>query len=83
MKAEEGEGLEDYWKFIKPSLRPLEREIQQLSPDVVRVMDGQQWYTFLLEKYFVWKYTAPNRYASTTGIIAHLARRSPPGANRQ
>lgn len=60
------QGLDDYWKFIKPSLLPLEREIQQLNLDAVRAMDAQQWYTFLLEKYFRWKYTAPNRYASTT-----------------
>lgn len=60
------QGLDDYWKFIKPSLLALEREIQQLNLDVVRAMDAQQWYTFLLEKYFRWKYTAQNRYASTT-----------------
>ena len=63
------QGLKDYWKYIKPSLVPLEREIQQLNPESVRVMDAEQWYTFLLEKYFRWKYTAPNRYASTTKAL--------------
>lgn len=60
------QGLNDYWKLIKPSLLAIEREMQQLDPESVRVMDAQEWYTFLLEKYFRWKYTAPNRYASTT-----------------
>jgi hypothetical protein len=60
------QGLRDYWTYIKPSLLALEREIQQLNPESVRAMDAQQWYAFLLEKYFRWKYTAPNRYASTT-----------------
>jgi hypothetical protein len=27
------------------------------------------WYDFLLEKYFRWKYTARNRYATTTAVL--------------
>ncbi|MBI2865366.1 MAG: hypothetical protein HYX94_12500 [Chloroflexi bacterium] len=34
-------------------------------------MDAQGWFEFLLHKYFKWKYTAPNRYATTT---MHLKR---------
>lgn len=60
------QGLRDYWGYVKPSLLALEREFQQLNPESIRVMDEQQWFTFLLEKYFRWKFTAPNRYASTT-----------------
>jgi hypothetical protein len=60
------QGLKDYWGYIKPSLISLEREIHQLNPESVRIMGPYQWYEFLLEKYFRWKYTAPNRYASTT-----------------
>ncbi|MDA3788302.1 MAG: hypothetical protein PF503_07380 [Desulfobacula sp.] len=29
-------------------------------------MNSKQWYEFLLTKYFFWKYTAPNRYKTTT-----------------
>jgi hypothetical protein len=29
-------------------------------------MDSPGWYQFLHDEYFVWKYTARNRYASTT-----------------
>jgi hypothetical protein len=67
------QGLQDHWKFIKPSLLALERESQQLNPEAVRAMDAQQWYTFLLEKYFRWKYTAPNRYASTTKSLKQFS----------
>lgn len=44
----------------------LEKEMDQLDAQTVRRMDPQAWYTLLLEKYFRWRSTAPNRYASTT-----------------
>jgi hypothetical protein len=33
---------------------------------MLRDLDEQGWYDFLRDKYFRWKYTAPNRYATTT-----------------
>lgn len=62
-------GLGDYWTYVKPNLLSIEREIQHLDREVVRLTNAQQWYTFLLEKYFRWKYTAPNRYATTTNSL--------------
>jgi hypothetical protein len=62
-----------YWTFVKPSNFALEKEMDQLDAESVRRMDPQAWYTFLLEKYFRWKYTAPNRYASTTAILRRYA----------
>jgi hypothetical protein len=29
-------------------------------------LNAQQWYEFLRDEYFRWKYTAPNRYSTTT-----------------
>ena len=55
-----------YWTFVKPSNLALEKEMDQLDTNQVKAMDREAWYRFLLEKYFRWKYTAPNRYASTT-----------------
>jgi hypothetical protein len=55
-----------YWAFLKPSNLALEREIDGLDVSSVKLMNPEQWYRFLLEKYFRWKFTAPNRYASTT-----------------
>ena len=65
--------LERYWKFVKPTHCAIEREMEALRPDDVRHLDADQWYEWLRHKYYVWKYTAPNRYATTT---AHLDRQA-------
>jgi len=65
--------LDRYWTFVKPANLALEREMGQLDAESVRKMDPDGWYKFLLEKYFRWKYTAPNRYASTTRILRTYA----------
>jgi hypothetical protein len=36
-------------------------------------MNPQAWFAFLLDKYFRWKYTTANRYASTTKILRTYA----------
>jgi hypothetical protein len=65
--------LDRYWSFVKPANLALEREMDQLDAETVRKMDPGGWYKFLLEKYFRWKYTAPNRYVSTTKILRTYA----------
>lgn len=65
--------LDRYWNFVKSANLALEREMDQLDAEAVRKMDPDSWYRFLLEKYFRWKYTAPNRYASTTKILRTYA----------
>ena len=65
--------LDRYWKYIKPTHFEVECEMDTLRPDNVRYLDADQWYDWLLNKYFFWKYTAPNRYATTTG---HLKRQA-------
>ncbi len=65
--------LDRYWKYIKATHLELEREMDTLRPDDVRYLDADQWYDWLLKKYFVWKYTAPNRYATTTRDLKHQA----------
>ena len=61
--------LDRYWNYIKPTHYAIEREMDSLRPDDVRNLDAEQWYDWLLNKYFVWKYTAPNRYATTTSSL--------------
>ena len=63
--------LKRYWSYVKPSNLELEREMDCLNISTITCMDETQWYEFLLHKYFKWKYTAPNRYGSTT---KHLRR---------
>lgn len=58
--------LARYWDFVLPRNLDLERQMESLDPERVRGLDAEAWYDFLLNEYFRWKYSAPNRYGSTT-----------------
>jgi hypothetical protein len=58
--------LKRYWSYVKPANLELEKEMDCLQVSSISGMNETQWYEFLLHKYFKWKYTAPNRYGSTT-----------------
>ena len=58
--------LKRYWSYVKPTNLELEKEMDCLQISSIAEMNQTQWYEFLLYKYFKWKYTAPNRYGSTT-----------------
>lgn len=57
--------IDDYWGAVKPENLRLEKEIENLDPERVRSMSAREFYVFLHDAYFVWKYTAPNRLATT------------------
>jgi hypothetical protein len=61
--------LDIYWRYVKPTHMAVEKEFDTLNSDTVKQMNAEQWYEFLLKKYFFWKYTAPNRYATTTSQL--------------
>jgi hypothetical protein len=63
------EALAHYWDLVQPRNLELERRMESLDAEDVRHLDAEGWYDWLLNVYFRWKYTAPNRYATTT---AHL-----------
>ena len=65
--------LDRYWDDVKPTHCAIEREMDALRPNDVRHLDADQWYDWLLHKYFFWKYTAPNRYATTTKYLKRQA----------
>ncbi|MBA7530699.1 hypothetical protein ES705_22909 [subsurface metagenome] len=58
--------LNHYWGLIKSSNFDLTKELEQIKLSTIKELSPKEWYDFLLDKYFVWKYTAANRYASTT-----------------
>lgn len=58
--------LENYWSFVRPGNIKLEKELNELRLDKINNLDPIGWYDFLHDEYFRWKYTAANRYASTT-----------------
>jgi hypothetical protein len=60
------EALARYWDFVQPRNVELERRLEALDVARIRQLDERGWYDFLLNEYFRWKYTAPNRYGSTT-----------------
>ena len=54
-----------YWAFVKPENEKLEKDLDNLDVVRLRAMDSEGWYRFLYDEYFVWKYTAANRLATT------------------
>ncbi len=58
--------LDRYWTFVKSSHLVIEKEFDSFDINVVHDFNKQEWYEFLKNKYFYWKFTAPNRYATTT-----------------
>ena len=58
--------LAKYWSLVKPKNLALERSLDTLDLARLRSFNESEWLQFLLEEYFLWKYTAPNRYATTT-----------------
>ena len=67
------EAVEGYWRLVKPTHMELERDLDQLHPERLQKMNAQEWFDFLHDEYFRWKYTAANRLATTT---QHLKRQS-------
>jgi hypothetical protein len=61
--------LDEYWRYVKPSHLAVKKEFNPLNTDAVKLMNPEEWYEFLLHEYFYWKYTAPNRYATTTAQL--------------
>mgnify|MGYP003302416099 CR=1 FL=1 len=57
--------LDNYYNLVKPKNLKLEEELDNLDPNIIENMTTQQFYDFLHDKYFVWKYTAANRLATT------------------
>jgi hypothetical protein len=60
------EALAEYWTPVKTVNVQLERALERLEVADVKNLSPSDWYSFLLTKYFPWKYTAPNRLATTT-----------------
>ena len=61
--------LEKYWIFVKPTHLEIEKEFDSINIKEIERMNADQWYEFLRTKYFFWKFTARNRYVSTTNQL--------------
>jgi hypothetical protein len=72
--------LKRYWELIRCENILLEQDMERLDRERIRRMSPDEWFVFLRDKYFRWKYTAPNRYATTTSV---LNRKGETDAGRQ
>ncbi|GEM_PF-1893368 len=67
--------LSSYYSRVKDENYNIEIELEEKlcvvrkPNDLDKLELGNSWYDFLLNKYFKWKYTAPNRYATTTAAF--------------
>lgn len=67
------QALGRYWQFVRPANLDLEHRMESLDLERIRQLNAQGWYDFLLDEYFPWKYTAPNRYATTVRCLRSYA----------
>jgi hypothetical protein len=58
--------LRTYWLFIKAKNAELERELESGVLKFIESLDAEGWYDFLINKYFHWKFTAANRYTTSS-----------------
>jgi hypothetical protein len=57
--------LDRYMALIRPKNPEVEWQMELLEPESVQSLGEIAWYDFLHDSYFVWKYTASNRLATT------------------
>jgi len=57
--------LDKYWQYIMDNNIALEEKMEHLDPSHIEAMSVEEFYDFLHNEYYVWKYTAKNRLATT------------------
>lgn len=63
------DALNCYWSYIKPENLELEKGMNVLDSEEIERLSSREWYDFLKDKYFRWKYTASNRLTTTTNQL--------------
>ena len=61
--------LEKYFDLVKSSNVEIEKELDNLDSETVKNMTVDEFYNFLHDKYFVWKYTQANRLRTTRNSL--------------
>ena len=61
--------LDKYGIYVKPENKDIEHELNNINSDSVKIMNKNEWYEFLLNKYFKWKFTVPDIYIHTTKYL--------------
>ena len=54
-----------YWNLLSAESVPIERKFENLDTDDIKSLSVDGFYDLLHDEYFLWKYTAKNRLATT------------------
>jgi hypothetical protein len=60
------DALSRYWSCIRPENLEVEKRMNRLDSEDIKRLSPLEWYDFLKDEYFPWKYTSPNRLATST-----------------
>jgi hypothetical protein len=71
--------LEFYWQLVRPENIEIEREMEALDSNTIINMGQFEWSEWLYDKYFKWKYTAPNRLVTTRNKLKEHIANNPKG----
>jgi len=66
-----------YWKAVRPDHLEVEREMEHLDREWVRRMSPPDFYRWLHDRYFFWKYTQAKRLATTRRALEQGAKADP------
>jgi hypothetical protein len=66
-----------YWQAVRPDHLEVEREMEHLDREGVRRMSPPDFYRWLHDRYFFWKYTQANRLATTRRTLEQGAAADP------
>lgn len=80
-EAEWDVALSQYWERVMPENLELEHVMETLDPHKIEALSTEDFYDFLYDQYYVWKYTAKNRLAMTRAALEHY--RTDPGGLSQ
>ncbi|MGN0572479.1 MAG: hypothetical protein ACI4IX_00930 [Acutalibacteraceae bacterium] len=65
--------LNHYYEILKEEQIAIEKYIENLNADEIKALSVTDFYDFLYDKYFVWKYTQKNRLATTRKALKKYA----------
>jgi hypothetical protein len=67
--------LDGYMALVRPENVELEQRLENLGTERISKMSPEEWHAFLRDEYFVWKYTAKNRLATTRAAFDRYVKK--------
>jgi hypothetical protein len=67
----------DYWRAVKRDHQDVEQEMNALDRERIRTLTPSAFFTWLHDRYFFWKYTQPNRLATTRASLLKYQMKDP------